>query len=87
MYCILVYDVQEKRVTKALKVCRGYLHWVQNSVFEGELTDGQFKELQSRLKKTIKPDKDSVLFYKFAHDGLFNKEIMSQERATTDNML
>ena len=35
MYVIAVYDVNQKRVAKMLKLCRRYLHWIQNSVFEG----------------------------------------------------
>ena len=33
MYIIAVYDVGEKRVAKMLKLCRRYLHWIQNSGF------------------------------------------------------
>ena len=87
MYVILVYDVEEKRVTRALKICRTYLHWVQNSVFEGELTEGKLKELYSRLKKVLKKDKDSVLIYKFRDEKAFDKEILGQERAPMTNML
>ncbi|HHV42883.1 MAG TPA: CRISPR-associated endonuclease Cas2, partial [Clostridiaceae bacterium] len=28
-----------KRVAKVLKTCRKYLHWVQNSVLEGDISD------------------------------------------------
>lgn len=34
----MVYDVNEKRVNKVLKIGRKYLNWVQNSVLEGEIT-------------------------------------------------
>jgi CRISPR-associated protein Cas2 len=45
MYVILVYDMDQKRVGKMLKLCRRYLNWIQNSVFEGELTEVKLKEL------------------------------------------
>ena len=48
MYIILVYDCGEKRVGKMLKLCRQYLNWIQNSVFEGELSDAQLLELEFR---------------------------------------
>ena len=50
MYIILVYDVNKRRVSKVRKVCAKYLHHVQNSVFEGNIT------LNSRrkIKETIK---------------------------------
>jgi CRISPR-associated endonuclease Cas2 len=41
MFLILVYDVNEKRVNKVLKTCRKYLHWVQNSVLEGEISEAK----------------------------------------------
>lgn len=48
MYVILVYDCGEKRVAKMLKLCRKYLNWIQNSVFEGEITEVKLKELTLR---------------------------------------
>jgi CRISPR-associated protein Cas2 len=50
MYVILVYDMGQKRVGKMLKLCRRYLNWIQNSVFEGELTEVQLKELLHEAK-------------------------------------
>jgi len=46
MYVIVVYDVCEKRVGRMLKLCRRYLNWIQNSVFEGEITPIKLKELK-----------------------------------------
>ena len=45
MYVILIYDVAEKRAGKMLKLCRQYLCWIQNSVFEGELSEVKLREL------------------------------------------
>ena len=45
MYVILVYDIGEKRVGKMLKLCRRYLSWIQNSVFEGEISEVKLKAL------------------------------------------
>ncbi len=53
MYYIFVYDVDERKVAKVCKLLRKYLHWVQNSVFEGELTEGKFAELKFKLSKII----------------------------------
>lgn len=87
MYLIIVYDVEEKRVAKICKYLRRYLHWVQNSVFEGELTDGKFTEVQTGLKKRIKPDEDSVLFYKLRSGDEIKKEVMGLEKAPIENIL
>jgi hypothetical protein len=50
MYVILVYDFGEKRVGKMLKLCRKYLNWIQNSVFEGEISEVKLKELTIERK-------------------------------------
>jgi CRISPR-associated protein Cas2 len=87
MYVLLVYDVNEKRVAKALKVCRGYLNWVQNSVFEGEITEGKLKELLLNLQKVIKKSEDSILLYKFDRKQAFEKEVIGQERSPVDSFV
>ena len=87
MYVILVYDINEKRVGRALKICRGYLHWIQNSVFEGEITKGKLRELLARLKKIIKKESDSILVFKFSSEKAFEKVIVGQEKAPTDTFI
>lgn len=63
MFVIMVYDVNAKRVAKVLKVSRRYLSWVQNSVFEGEITPGRLKALKGELGKIINDGEDNILFY------------------------
>ena len=52
-----------KRVNKILKIGRKYLNWIQNSVLEGELTPATFESLKHEVRKVIKDDHDSVIFY------------------------
>ena len=67
MYVILVYDCGEKRVGKMLKLCRKYLNWIQNSVFEGEITEVKLKELTLKAEKIMNNDEDSlIVFFKSA---------------------
>ncbi|MFB6271715.1 MAG: CRISPR-associated endonuclease Cas2, partial [Salinibacter sp.] len=47
MYLILVYDVEQERVAKVCQYLRQHLHWVQNSVFEGELTKAQIERVKA----------------------------------------
>ncbi len=66
MFIILVYDVNAKRTVKLLKLCRKYLTWVQNSVFEGEISKAQYKALIYEINSIIKEDEgDSVIIYTF----------------------
>jgi len=59
----MVYDVNEKRVNKVLKVGRKYLTWVQNSVLEGEITMARYERLKYELRQVINEEEDSLIFY------------------------
>ncbi len=87
MYVIIVYDVEQKRVTKVMKFLRRFLTWVQNSVFEGETTEAKFKEIQIGLKKLIKKDKDSIVFYRMESEKNFKRTVLGVEKNPTDTMI
>jgi len=81
MYLIMVYDINEVRVSKVLKVARRYLNWIQNSVLEGEITRAKFLKLKSDLKRVIKENEDSIIFYKLRTTRYLDKEGMGVEKA------
>lgn len=87
MYVILVYDMGEKRVGKMLKLCRQYLNWIQNSVFEGEITEVKLKELLSHSKKFMKESEDSIIVFKSRNEKWLDKQILGQEKNSLDNIL
>jgi CRISPR-associated protein Cas2 len=87
MYYILVYDIREKRVQKVHKLLKRYLNWVQNSVFEGELTAGKFETMKIELGKRIKADEDSIIVYKLGSLKYTVREIIGVEKNLTDNLL
>ncbi|MEM2602526.1 MAG: CRISPR-associated endonuclease Cas2 [Candidatus Bathyarchaeia archaeon] len=76
MYVILVYDIGEDRVNKVLKICRKYLTWVQNSVFEGDLTEANFMRLKHELAKVIEKERDSVTFYILRTTAYMKREVL-----------
>ena len=78
VYLIMVYDINEKRVNKVLKIGRKYLDWIQNSVLEGEITDAKFEKLKLELKKVIKEEEDSVVFYILRTTMYSKREILGQ---------
>lgn len=80
MYHIAVYDVNQKRVAKMLKLMRQYLHWIQNSVFEGELTKAQLEELKAKAKKIMKKEEDSLIIFTMTSDKYLKKEIMGLDK-------
>ncbi len=87
MYVILVYDIEQKRVGKMLKLCRQYLNWIQNSVFEGELTDVKLKELLSRAGVIMDKEKDSVIVFKSRQEKWLEKMVVGKEKNVLDNLL
>ncbi len=88
MYTILVYDVDQKRGGKALKLCRQYLFHIQNSVFEGELSEANFTELKLKLRALIK-DFDSVIIFRFESlsSKYASKEIIGCEKGISSNII
>jgi CRISPR-associated protein Cas2 len=87
MYVILVYDIGEKRVGKMLKLCRQYLNWIQNSVFEGEISEVKLTELKSKAKKIMDVESDSLIIFSNEATKWMNKEIVGKERSDTDVFL
>ena len=49
MYLVVVYDVQINRVNNVNKFLKEYLHWQQNSVFEGKVTQSQYDKIIAGL--------------------------------------
>ncbi|MFA7203070.1 MAG: CRISPR-associated endonuclease Cas2 [Dysgonamonadaceae bacterium] len=87
MYVILVYDVGEKRVGKMLKLCRRYLNWIQNSVFEGEISEVKLKELTILAKRMMNLEKDSLIIFSSRTEKFLDKQIIGKERSSVNNFL
>ncbi|MDR6197764.1 CRISPR-associated endonuclease Cas2 [Siphonobacter sp. SORGH_AS_0500] len=87
MYVILVYDMGQKRVGKMLKLCRRYLNWIQNSVFEGEITEVQMKELVHKAKRIMNEEEDSLIVFKNRDQKWLDKQIVGVERQSVDPFL
>ncbi len=87
MYVILVYDVGQERVGKVCKSLRRRLTWVQNSVFEGEVSEADLQKIRHDLQQIIEPSSDSVLFYCIDNPRGWEKRVLGRERATTSTFL
>lgn len=87
MYVLIVYDVEVARVTKIHKFLKRHLHWVQNSVFEGELTDAQAETVKAGLRKLSNDETDSVLIYTARDQRWLSRESIGRERSEIGNLL
>ena len=62
MYVIVVYDVQKGRTEMFKKFCRSKLNHVQNSVFEGQVTDAMAKNIEESLRSMSKEDENIIIY-------------------------
>lgn len=86
-FVLVTYDIEELRVNKVRKILKKYLYWCQNSVFEGEISDGLLAQCKAELKKTMKTDYDSIYFYKVDNPNNIKKEVFGQEKNMNDNFI
>lgn len=87
MYVIAVYDVAAERTVKMLKLCRRYLNWIQNSVFEGELSELQLKELEAEARKIMQEDYDSFIIFRSRHVHYMDKQLIGKPKSDTGQFL
>ena len=85
MYVVIVYDVSVERVNKVKKFLRQHLHWVQNSVFEGEVTRAEFERIKAGLRELIDENEDSIVIYELRSRPF--REIMGMEKNPMEDIL
>lgn len=87
MYVIIVYDIKVERVNKIKGFLRTQLNWIQNSVFEGEVTPSELAYIKSGLKKIMDKNKDSVIIYTLRTEKALKRDVMGIEKAPIDGIL
>lgn len=87
MYVILVYDVGVERVDKVRKFLKRYLKWVQNSVFEGEITESELMKVQNELKDLLEKDEDNVRIYRLWDKKYLKLNEIGESKAETDQII
>ena len=87
MYVIAMYDINEKRVGRMLKLFRRYLHRIQNSVFEGEITEVKLLELKHKALLLMEEETDSLIIFKSRQEKWLEKEIVGYEPEELSNIL
>ena len=81
MFVILTYDVGEKRVNRVRKVLKKYLILTQNSVFEGQLTEGKLHKCLAEVNKSLNSLEDSLYVYIVKNKHNISKEIIGQNKS------
>jgi CRISPR-associated protein Cas2 len=86
MFIVAVYDVSQEKNRKVLKFLRARMHWVQNSVFEGNLTEGELREVKEHLEE-VTDIGDSVIIYEMGNEKYINKEIIGEVKGSSSQVL
>jgi len=86
MHVILVYDVAEERVNKLHRFVRTYLHWIQNSVFRGDITESNLEKLKDGIRDIIDENYDSVTIYVLPSERYLKKINIGIEKGNTKNI-
>ncbi len=92
MYIILVYDIKsdgggQRILNKTFKICKKYLIHIQNSVFEGEISEAQLLKLKKELKAVIRSNEDSLIVFKSRNECWIPKEMWGIQEDKTSNFL
>jgi len=87
MYVILVYDIHTERVNSVRTFLKQFLNWVQNSVFEGELTDSEFMRVRAGLTERIDTSYDSVLIYRLSSNKYIDVVRIGLSKAEIETIL
>lgn len=86
MYVIIAYDVSVERVNKVKKYLRTQLTWVQNSLFEGELTDSRYLKIKSELEKLIETS-DNIAIYKFQNKNFLERIDLGTKKGDPEEII
>ena len=87
MYVIVVYDIGEARVGKVCKFMRRYLPRVQNSVFEGDLSESKLAAMKAGLLKIMQPELDSVLLWVARDSKWTDRQMLGVEKLPVSTFL
>ena len=88
MFLTVAYDCSnDRRRNRVAKVLLDYGYRVQYSVFEVELDDRRFKEMQERLLKEIDVLSDSIRIYRICERCLEKTEIHGVRGLTNQERL
>ncbi len=87
MYVIITYDIGVERIDAVRITIKQYLNWVQNSVFEGQMSVSDLAELKSKINGLIDIAKDSVLVFTVNNPKWLEKNVIGASRSSTDNII
>ncbi|HII53309.1 CRISPR-associated endonuclease Cas2 [Candidatus Micrarchaeota archaeon CG08_land_8_20_14_0_20_49_17] len=87
MYVIIAYDISVERVNKVKGYLRTQLTWVQNSLFEGEITESRYLRIAGKLAELIEPGADTITIYKFPNKSVIERIDLGITKGHPDDII
>lgn len=78
MFVIVVYDMEADRTDKPRKLLRQYLTHMQNSVFEGHITEGDLNTIKPILENMPK-DNESIIIYEISSENYIERTAVGED--------
>lgn len=86
VYIVVVYDMEAERTHKMLKFLRRYLTHVQNSVLEGNVTEGNLEKIRSGVDEMLNPG-ESTIIYRVSSEKMVERTVFGDDPAADDQFL
>lgn len=86
VYVVVVYDMEADRTHLALNFLRQYLTHVQNSVFEGDITEGDCEAITDRLESMLKSG-ESAIVYRMTSEAYVDRSVVGEDPAEESRFL
>lgn len=87
MYVIIVYDVAVDRINNIRKFLKRFLNWIQNSVFEGEITESQLIRIENYLNKNTEQDYDFIKIYILSSNKYLKIDVIGTIKKENSNII
>lgn len=84
---IIAYDVGVERLDAVRHILKQYLTWIQNSAFEGEISEGNLEEMRLKIYEIIDQNVDSVVVYSINNPSWVNRRIWGREKGAPESVL
>lgn len=85
-YVVVVYDMDADRTQIMLKFLRRFLNHVQNSVLEGEVTEGDLEKIKAGVEERLLTG-ESTIIYRMSSDSMVDRSVFGDDPMADDQFL
>jgi len=84
-FYVISYDIpSDKRRNRTAKILENFATRVQYSVFEANLDEKDFRNMQERLAEILNLEEDKIRFYRLCQNCLDDTETWGKSNITID---